>query len=175
MTASKVLRTPAEPQHRRASAQLDDAQRAALMQRIMNTQEHIFELLQADRARAWLEVDLTIQQIKVVFLAVREGSLTAGQISRELGVGFSTVTGLVDRLVEHGLVDRGEDPRDRRATRVTPTDAARELVHRLYAYRRDTMLRLLERVPSPELMQLEHGLASVEAAARDLSDASTPG
>jgi DNA-binding MarR family transcriptional regulator len=150
-----------------------DARRAELTQGIVRTQEHIFELLQEDRARAWLEVDLTIQQIKVVFLAVREGSLSAGQIGRALGVGFSTVTGLVDRLVEHGLVERGEDPRDRRATRVTATQAARELVHRLYAYRRDTMLRLLERVPTAQLVQLEQALGSVEAAARELSEPTT--
>jgi len=150
-----------------------DPERARLIEQIMRTQEHIFELLQEDRARAWLQVDLTIQQIKVVFLAVREGSLTAGKISRELGVGFSTVTGLVDRLVEHGLVDRGEDPQDRRATRVTPTGAARELVQRLYAYRRDTMLRLLDHVPTAKLLELDQGLSSVEAAARELTESTT--
>src|SRR4051812_6851473 len=109
---------------------------------------HLFE---ADRARAWLDVDLTIQQLKVVFLAVRLGSLTAGQISRELRVGFSTVTGLVDRLADQGLVSRGEDPHDRRATRVVPTDTARALVERLYAYRRTEIRRLLELAPLASL------------------------
>lgn len=143
--------------------------RDALMEHIMRSQERIFELLQSDRTRAWLDVDLTIQQLKVVFLAVREGSLTAGKISRELRVGFSTVTGLVDRLAEQGLVVRGEDPRDRRATRVTPTDAAREVVERLYSYRRERMRRLLERVSTPVLEQLHEGLANVEIAAQELS------
>jgi DNA-binding MarR family transcriptional regulator len=123
------------------SAPLD---RAELMDRIIGVQAHITELLEADRARAWLQVDLIIQQLKVVFLAVRMGSLTAGQISRELRVGFSTVTGLVDRLAEQGLVSRGEDPNARRATRVVPTDAARALVERLYAYQRAGFRRLLE-------------------------------
>jgi DNA-binding MarR family transcriptional regulator len=94
--------------------------------------------------------------------------MTAGQIGRELRVGFSTVTGVVDRLAEQGLVERGEDPSDRRATRVVSTEAGRELVQRLYAYRRDALRRLLERVPTTALAQLAEGLVSVEAAAYEL-------
>lgn len=119
----------------------------------------------------------TIQQLKVVFLAVRHGSLTAGQIGRELHVGFSTVTGLVDRLAEQGLVSRGEDPSDRRATRVQPTDSARALVDRLYAYRRAAFRRLLEHVPTETLGTLAHALADLEVAARKNHDehlATTP-
>ena len=118
--------------------------RAALIDQIVDLQAHMLELTERDRVRAWLDVDLTVQQLKVVFLAVRLGSLTAGQISRELRVGFSTVTGLVDRLADQGFVSRGEDPNDRRATRVAPTDAARALVERLYSYRRSEFRRLLE-------------------------------
>jgi hypothetical protein len=58
------------------------------MHRIVDLQAHVIQLMEAERARAWLDVDQTIQQLKVVFLAVRMGSLTAGQISRELRVGF---------------------------------------------------------------------------------------
>ena len=85
--------------------------RDELVERIVNLQAQIAQLLESDRALAWLDVDLTIQQIKAVFILVRAGSLTAGQIGRELRVGFSTVTGLVDRLAEQGLVSRGEDPK----------------------------------------------------------------
>jgi len=81
--------------------------RAELLDRIVDLQMDVARLFESERARDWLDVDLTIQQLKVVFLGVRLGSLTAGQIGRELHVGFSTVTGLVDRLAEQGLVSRG--------------------------------------------------------------------
>jgi DNA-binding MarR family transcriptional regulator len=142
--------------------------RAALMDRIVDLQGQVIELLELDRAREWLDIDLTIQQLKVVFLAVRMGSLTAGQIGRELRVGFSTVTGLVDRLAEQGLVSRGEDPNDRRATRVVPTEAARALVERLYSYRRAEFRRLLEHASWETLQALAEGLAGLEDAARAL-------
>jgi DNA-binding MarR family transcriptional regulator len=143
-------------------------ERDALVDRIIDLQVHIIQLFEADRARDWLDVDLTIQQLKVMFLAVRLGSLTAGQISRELHVGFSTVTGLVDRLAEQGLVSRGEDPNDRRATRVVPTDAARALVERLYSYRRTEFRRLLEHTSDETLAALAEGLTGLERAALDL-------
>jgi DNA-binding MarR family transcriptional regulator len=136
------------------------------VERIVTLQGDIARVVESDRAVAWLDVDLTIQQIKAVFILVRAGSLTAGQIGRELHVGFSTVTGLVDRLADQGLVSRGEDPRDRRATRVVPTDAARALVDRLYAYRRETLSHLLEHVSTEALVKLADGLAEVEAATR---------
>jgi DNA-binding MarR family transcriptional regulator len=143
-------------------------ERDALVDRIIDLQVRIIQLFEADRARDWLDVDLTIQQLKVMFLAVRLGSLTAGQISRELHVGFSTVTGLVDRLAEQGLVSRGEDPNDRRATRVVPTDAARALVERLYSYRRTEFRRLLEHTSDETLAALAEGLTGLERAALDL-------
>lgn len=142
--------------------------RSELVDRIVQLQENIFALLEGDRTREWLDVDLTIQQLKVVIFAVRRGSLTAGQISRGLHVGFSTVTGLVDRLVEQRLVSRGEDPNDRRATRVVPTEAARALVERLYSYRQTEFRRLLELASMETLASLCEGMAGLEDAARSL-------
>jgi DNA-binding MarR family transcriptional regulator len=144
--------------------------RLELVARIMAAQDRLFESLQHDRAQLWLGLDLTIQQLKTLLLTVRAGAITAGQISRELRVGFSTVTGLVDRLADQGLVDRGEDPRDRRATRVTPTTAGLELVERLYSYRRQRLRRLLEHTPTDALVHYEQGLASLAAAAEQLFD-----
>jgi DNA-binding MarR family transcriptional regulator len=143
----------------------EGAERDELVERIVALQAHIARLAESDRALAWLDVDLTIQQLKAVLVLVRAGSLTAGQIGRELRVGFSTVTGLVDRLAEQGLVSRGEDPRDRRATRVVPTEAAHALVERLYAYRGEALRHMLEHVSTEALVKLTEGLAEIEAVA----------
>jgi DNA-binding MarR family transcriptional regulator len=140
----------------------EEAVRHDLVERIVALQAHIARMVETDRALAWLDVDLTIQQVKVVLILVRAGSLTAGQIGRELRVGFSTVTGLVDRLAEQGLVARGEDPNDRRATRVVPTDAAHALVERLYAYRREALRNLLDEVSTQTLVKVAAGLEALD-------------
>src|SRR4051812_45515127 len=65
-------------------------------------------------ARAWLDVDLTMSQVKVLFVLFSDGGASMGQLAASLGVTLPTVTGIVDRLVEHGMVQREENPHDRR-------------------------------------------------------------
>jgi DNA-binding MarR family transcriptional regulator len=117
---------------------------------------------------SWCAVDLTMPQLKALLLAHSPAGASHGEIARGLGVGLSTVTGIVDRLAEQGLVSRGEDPNDRRATRVVPTDAARALVERLYSYQRAGFRRLLEQATTETLVALADGLAGLEHATRKL-------
>ncbi len=53
--------------------------------------------------------------------------ITMGDLSRILGVPFSTATRTVDWLVENGYVQRLADPEDRRVVRVELTGAGKEL------------------------------------------------
>jgi hypothetical protein len=76
--------------------------------------------------------------------------------------------------VPWSLVSRGEDPRDRRATRVVPTETARTLVERLYAYRRTEFRRLLEYASTDTLEALANGLQGLAQAAREAATESGP-
>ncbi|MEU9668450.1 MarR family transcriptional regulator [Streptomyces bobili] len=49
-----------------------------------------------------------------------------------LGLAKSSLTGLVDRTVQRGLVRREGDPRDRRAVRVGLTEEGERLAHEFY-------------------------------------------
>jgi len=51
--------------------------------------------------------------------------MTLGELSRRMMVSNGNITGLVERLVELGLVDRVPHPTDRRAAVVRLTDAGR--------------------------------------------------
>lgn len=57
----------------------------------------------------------------------QETPITMGDLSRTLGVPFSTATRTVDWLVESGYVQRLADPEDRRVVRVELTEAGAEL------------------------------------------------
>ncbi len=56
-----------------------------------------------------------------------------GELSGALGLAKSSLTGLVDRTAQHGLVRREDDPRDSRAVRVALTPEGTELAERFYA------------------------------------------
>jgi DNA-binding MarR family transcriptional regulator len=88
---------------------------------------------------SWCAVDLTMPQLKTLLLADAPAGVCHGEIARGLGVGVSTVTGIVDRLVEHGLVERHTAPEDRRLSRVRITPAGEDLLDRLWASRAERL------------------------------------
>ena len=58
--------------------------------------------------------------------------LTIGTISLKRGLDPPTVTGIVNRLENNGLVERRHDKEDRRVVKVYLTDEGHEFIHYLY-------------------------------------------
>ena len=98
--------------------------------------------LYADSLEAWVRLDLTMPQLRLLYVLVNDGPHGAGALARRLGLAPSSVTGLVDRLVDRGLARRDEDPPDRRVVRATATAFGQELLETLVAQRREQLLRL---------------------------------
>ncbi|MFI9831627.1 MarR family winged helix-turn-helix transcriptional regulator [Streptomyces sp. NPDC051913] len=69
-------------------------------------------------------------QLLCVLMAHPQGMSELGET---LGLAKSSLTGLVDRTVQRGLVRREADPRDRRAVRVGLTDEGARLAAEFYA------------------------------------------
>ena len=66
--------------------------------------------------------DLTMQQVRVLGSVVKEPGLSGHELGERLGVSAPTASGLIERLVEKGLIVRVDDPVDRRVRRLHPTD-----------------------------------------------------
>lgn len=144
-------------------------ERATLLNSMLRLDHRLMEYLQAHQNETWLAVDLTMQQLKVLFIVFsREGgTATAGQIAHGLGVSLSTVTGIVDRLCDHGLVTRGEDPRDRRVTQITITPAGRELIEQLHHASLSRLAPLLQRLDTDTLRLFKRALDALSQAAAE--------
>lgn len=69
---------------------------------------------------------------------------------------------LLDRLVDHGLVERRSDPQDRRANQLFLTDAGRRLVDDLDGLRDAIAADILAEVPSATIRTSLDALASVK-------------
>jgi DNA-binding MarR family transcriptional regulator len=95
---------------------------------------------------------------------------TSGQIARKLGVGLSTITGVVDRLAEQHLVTRGEDADDRRITRVLPTARGRTLVDDLLRYRNELITAVLSRLDADQLRTIETAFTYLLQAVNEVAD-----
>lgn len=99
----------------------------ALLQ-LLRTAETIWNASRLFFAR-W---DLSSSQFNVLnLLRIRPEGWSQIELSRELIMHRSNLTGLVDRLEARKLVERQETPGDRRAYRVILTPAGQKLVQRI--------------------------------------------
>ena len=146
-------------------------ERVQRIQRILDCSGSLFHNLNAGRDRAWLSVELTMPQLKALMCVATNNGATSGQIAKSLGVGLSTITGVVDRLAEQQLVTRGEDVDDRRITRVLPTPRGRTLVDELLRYRNEVITAVLSRLDSDQLNVVETAFTYLlQAAAKAAQD-----
>ena len=90
-------------------------------------------------------------QLKVLFVVDWLGPVSMSQLAARLHLSVSAATGLVDRIVEHGLAQREADSRDRRVVRVASTAEGQALVLRLHSAGSERLGRILDRLTSDEL------------------------
>ena len=144
-----------------------DDDRVQRIHRILSCSEALVHGFNPSRDRAWLRLDLTMPQLKTLIYVTKNEGATSGQVASGLGVGLSTITGIVDRLAEQQLVIRREDARDRRVTRVLPTPAGTELVTELIEYRNEVVTAILSRLDPDQLRTVENAFQYLlESAAR---------
>jgi len=118
------------------------------------------------------DLDLTVGQMEVLRTISHLGAPSMSDLSRELSLQPSSVTGLVDKLVQAGKVRRESDPEDRRVVRVVLTEeglAERDL-HR--AHRRERLRGLLGALDDGGLRALHDALSALSEAiaARDAGE-----
>jgi DNA-binding MarR family transcriptional regulator len=133
-------------------------QRADRSLRIVDLYGQLFNAFLSAHTDAWLSAELTMPQMKALLLVAARGSATGSQLARGLGVGLPSVTRFVDRLCEHGLIERREDPDDRRVSSIELTATGRTLVENLNDYRRDTLTAFLCRLDDEQLGDVERGV-----------------
>ena len=90
-----------------------------------------------------------------------------------LGVSLSTVSGLVEKLVDHGYLSRHDDPADRRQVLVAPTPAGAALLERFRELSSAQTRELLERLKPGDLDALDRGVRALHRAAIEHLSATT--
>jgi DNA-binding MarR family transcriptional regulator len=71
---------------------------------------------------------LTRPQLAVMLVLLREGEISSGALACRLSLSAATVSGILDRLEEKGLLRRQRRSRDRRAVWVSATRDAQGLL-----------------------------------------------
>ncbi|MCY3787045.1 MAG: MarR family transcriptional regulator [bacterium] len=150
--------------------------REELIARFVESVDVLHRQVRIDRLNEWQQIDLTIPQVKTLFLLENSGALRMGSIAASLGIAVSATTTVVDRLVERGLVVRLSDPKDRRVVICDLTEQGQEAAANFWRIGRERVRAALEPMTTEQLDTLVPGLESLCRAARlaELSAAEAP-
>lgn len=122
------------------------------------------------RIRAYLkaEFDSTLPRFDVLSALYRETApITMTQLTNHLLVSNGNVTGLVNRLVEDGLISRESDPDDRRAQCVMLTSEGREAFREMAEKHEALVDSLFAAMSDDEMERLLHLTTTLNSALRD--------
>ncbi|WP_235852816.1 MarR family winged helix-turn-helix transcriptional regulator [Mycobacterium interjectum] len=96
---------------------------------------------------------LSLTQLRVLGI-LRDREPTMAELANYLGLERSTVSGLIDRAAQRGLVRKAPDPADARSVRVGLAAEARRLETRIIAEIGELMAPLTERLDAAEQRRL---------------------
>jgi DNA-binding MarR family transcriptional regulator len=116
---------------------------------------------------------VSLSQLHVLWLLQHHGEMSMSRLAVLLDVSMSNATGLIDRMEEHGLIERVRVPDDRRIVLVRPAAAGLLALSETETSRRERMRAVLGHLPEAErpivlaaLRSLRRALsAEVETAA----------
>lgn len=131
--------------------------------------ERLMHRLAERHAPDFLDIAVTMPQAKVLYVVGAAGRLHMSELAARLGVSLSTVSGLVDRLVDQGLLDRREDPADRRQVVVSLTPTGASFIDRFRELNARQLRELLDVLSEGELADVERALAHLDRAAERLA------
>lgn len=115
--------------------------------------------LRKTNQEAWMQLDLTGPQVKSLFFITDNGQTNFKSLASALKVAQSNLTAVIDRLVEHNLVVRNENPDDRRMIMLRATEKGEALVSDLRDRRIIHLSKALAELSTDELNTIANGLA----------------
>lgn len=111
---------------------------------IMQDLRRIFKAIQQYSEQVLKEFGVTGPQLWALRIIYNEGRLSMGELSGNMYLHISTVSGIIDRLEEKGLAERKRDRADRRIVKISLTKEGKRLVQRAPAAAQGRLLHGLE-------------------------------
>jgi DNA-binding MarR family transcriptional regulator len=109
---------------------------------------------------------VTLHQLEVLRTLAGRGRVTMHELAALLGVGPSSATQLVDRLISRGLVERHTDPGDRRLVWIVATPRAAVVASQFSELKREIVRTLASSLDDDELTAFTGLLAKLAGGPR---------
>lgn len=128
---------------------------------MVNHLRHLFKAIREYSKAMQHKAGLSSPQAWALRILEQEPGLSLGELSKRMYSHPSTVCGVVDRMVERGVVRRKINRSDRRGVVLSLTAAGRRLLKTSPPPVQVGLARALEAMPAPRLRQLSLTLAEI--------------
>ncbi len=146
----------------------------SLVERILDELEPLVARQRRAVAREGCLRAISSTQLHVLFILMSDGPLTMSHLAESLNVSLPNVTGLIDRMVEHGLVERGRDSDDRRVVTVSTTTAGCAAVEEIDLVRRRQLAAVLAQLNHDQQRRALETFTELRLAAERLDREGAP-
>jgi DNA-binding MarR family transcriptional regulator len=123
------------------------------------------------QAEIWRAAELTLVQVRVLRKLAKQPQ-TLGQLGTELSLAPPSMTRLVDRLEERGLIQRRRDEEDRRKVVAAVTDKGRRLVSAIPFLEGSAIRTAVDRMAVPDRERIAAAIGELIAAVRQAEEES---
>jgi DNA-binding MarR family transcriptional regulator len=137
-------------------------ERRRLLDEISVLEIRLLALGLPEQTSSLLDYDLTLQQIRAFAFILARGQTPIRRLADALGIRPNVATGIIQRLVDRGLIERREDPDDRRVRLLSVTDRGLALIDELSGIVLAKGRELLDRLSDEQLRQLRDIFAAME-------------
>lgn len=108
--------------------------------------------------------DLSMPQLYILVTLQELGPMSVSALAHLLRISTPSASSIVDRMAEHGFVERTRVAVDRRVVHVQISPQGRATVDELAGMKRDNMQRLLAAMTDDELYEVSRGMAALKRA-----------
>jgi len=123
----------------------------SLNRNINRTLRHEFHGLMQDSG-------FTFPQLSVISILAKNGKQKVSDISEKIGLSDSTVSGILDRLEQKGIIERKRNKDDRRVVKIYLSNGSQEIFQEFHRKREEYFARLLKELSEQEINDIINGL-----------------
>lgn len=99
--------------------------------------------------------------IKVIIYLKHRGASSISETAKHLTISKPNMTPIIDKLISEGMVNRYNDPDDRRVIRIELTDKAHEFLKEQEQIIKDNLAKKITVLDSKDLESLSQNLVSI--------------
>ncbi len=141
--------------------------KADLIKDIIEYHRRVSRVLRDYDTDIWMSLSLTLPQLKSLFFISNQGVTNYKKLAEKLNVTQSNLTGIIDRLIDQGMVKRGENPKDRRELLLQATEKGESLVAELRGRRSSYLSQSLDDLQLEKLTCISRGLEILAQATEE--------